>query len=64
MATLTEATLGPTGRFDANLAAGARGAQEPRERSAYKGVVIDPAKAEQIVATAERFVAAIEAMFE
>lgn len=57
-------TFVATGRFDAELAARARSAQEPREKSAYEGVIIEATNAREIVATAERFVAAVEAMFK
>jgi len=57
-------TFVATGLFDPELYAAAHRAQKPREDSAYNAVVVDHARVAEIIATAEGFVAAVEAMFE
>ena len=49
-----------TGDFDARLAQAAQRAQARREASDYAAETFDVSEAQQLVATAERFVAAVE----
>jgi uncharacterized protein (UPF0332 family) len=51
-----------TGEFDEELAQAAQRAQARREASDYAAESFELSEAEQIVATAERFVAAVEAL--
>lgn len=51
-----------TGRFDGELYAPARAAQEPREGVDYGAANVERQEAERIAAVAERFVNAVEGM--
>lgn len=53
-----------TGRFDAGLAKAARRSQRRREDADYAAVFATTAQAAEMVALAERFVAAVASMVE
>jgi uncharacterized protein (UPF0332 family) len=51
------------GRFDAELYKRARNAQRTREQADYDALMVPREDAEEIVELAERFVAAVDALF-